>query len=127
MSTTITVPLVPPSPNVLRRQYRHPQAYKRLRETWEHSLAYAVPSATVRCHLLRQASKTRVRVKITVFHSSQYDPDNLTACCKPVLDALRNIGYIHDDAEEWLELAAPQQRSGKNTLERKTVVEIEGV
>jgi hypothetical protein len=35
----LTVPMIPPSGNVLRRQYRHLMAYKRLREAWQRSLS----------------------------------------------------------------------------------------
>jgi hypothetical protein len=118
---TITVPLVPPSLNVLRRKYRNCFVYKKLRTDWEHSLKYAVGSANVVKWLNVQAKHNRMRVKVTIFHGNQYDPDNLVACLKPVLDSLRNIGFIQDDSEKWLELVPPQQfRSG----ERKTVVEL---
>jgi len=42
---TITVPMVPPSPNVMKRKYRHFMAYKRLREDWEKTLLYFTPTS----------------------------------------------------------------------------------
>src|SRR6516164_953856 len=30
--------MVPPSPNELRRKYRHPHAYRRLRDTWQQAI-----------------------------------------------------------------------------------------
>lgn len=125
--TTITVPLVPPSPNELRRKYRTPFAYKRLRETWEHSLQYCVGSAAAMFELRKHAKAGRVRVKITLFHPGEYDPDNLTGCVKPVLDALKNIGYIHDDSKEWLQLVPPEQRGTSSRWDRKTILEIEAI
>jgi Holliday junction resolvase RusA-like endonuclease len=123
---SITVPLVPPSPNVLRRQFRNPHEYKRLREVWEHSLAYAVGSATLKRELQEQAMTRRVRVRITIHHSRRYDEDNIYGSIKPVLDALRNVGYIHDDNRKWIDLEL-RQEDGRNTMERKTVVELEGL
>jgi Holliday junction resolvase RusA-like endonuclease len=122
----ITVPMIPPSPNELRRKYRNPLAYKRLRESWEHSLAYAVPSASDRVALVSTGRNRKVRVKITLFHSGKYDPDNLIGACKPVLDALKNIHYIRDDSDQWLDFALPEQfYSSRGSVQ--TTIDIEEV
>lgn len=120
----ITVPMAPPSPNELRRKYRSPFAYKRLREAWEHALAYAVPSAAEQFALRRMAAY-KVRVKVTVFHSKLYDQDNLTGSLKPVLDALKNIRFLKDDSPEWLELLPVEQYHAKRSQE-ETVIDLFG-
>ena len=105
----ITIPMVPPSPNELRRKYRHPQAYRRLREQWEHDLMYGVSCSRHRQELIKQAKESnRVHVGVAIFHSKPYDPDNLVGSVKPILDALRNLGYIQDDTLEKLDLAVIQ-------------------
>lgn len=37
------------------------------------------------------------------------DDDNLRFSVKPLLDAMKRLGWIRDDAREWLELPAPTQ------------------
>lgn len=119
----ITVPMVPPSPNELRRKYRNPFAYKKLREAWERSLAYAVPSAGEVFALRRLAAAGRVRVKVTVFHPGTYDPDNIVGCLKPVLDALKNIRFLTDDSREWLELLPVEQYRATRS-QAQTVIDL---
>ena len=72
----------------------------------------------------RQADCHKMRVQVSVYHARKYDLDNLWGSQKPVLDALKNIGLIRDDSEEWLQLDAPTQVIGK---ERKTVVTLEAL
>ena len=118
--------MVPPSPNELRRTYRNPFKYKKLREAWEHSLAYAVPSAAEQFALRKQAEKGRVRLKVTVFNSREYDPDNLVGCLKPVLDALKNVRFLRDDSREWLELL-PVEQYRATRAQAQTVIDLEKV
>ena len=122
--TTLTVPLVPPSANALRRKFRHPHSYKKLREVWERSLAYAATNAEERTQLKKQASCFKVRVRVTVTHAGEYDKDNFFAALKPVLDALIRIGYLHDDNSEWMELECEQQTHPRV---KKTTVTIEAL
>lgn len=128
MSWTIEVPLVAPSTNVLRRKYRNPHAYRCLRENWENFLFYFKPHAyrndSPQRMIREAAERARIRVQVTVYHTKKYDRDNLWGSQKPVLDALRNIGFIKDDSDDWIELLMPQQVIGK---ERKTVVTLEAL
>lgn len=120
---TITVPLVPPSPNVLKRKYRDPHAYKALRDQWEHDLAFGVSSSREKLELMTQARRGKVRLDITVHHPGVYDPDNLVGSLKPVLDALRNVGYIFNDTPMWMEFHVEQIK----TTRQKTVIKISPV
>jgi Holliday junction resolvase RusA-like endonuclease len=121
----IVIPMVPPSPNELRRRYRNPHVYKRLREAWERSLLYGVESAAAHQELVKQGQE-RVRVEFTIAHPKPYDPDNAIGCLKPVLDAMRKVGWIRDDSETWLELrTVRQQRSAADAP--STTIEIEPV
>lgn len=128
MSNQIVVHFAPPSPNELRRKYRTPLAYMRLRKNWEEALFYGVGSGRQRAILIEQAQNRRMRARITIYHRREFDPDNLVGCLKPVLDALRVVGYIHDDSSEWLELILPPgQERTLRTRDNKTEIWLEAV
>lgn len=103
---------VPPSPNELRREYRHPQSYRRLRTAWEWMIL-AAPCATHRALLKNAARTNKMHVEVTIYHKKAYDPDNLAGSLKPVLDALKNVGFIKDDSAKSIELVPPKQVIGK--------------
>lgn len=106
----IEVPGIPPSPNELRRKYRNPHAYKRLRERWEHDLAYGLSGGAHQRKALTSESQTRrMAVQVTLYHARLFDADNLTGALKPVLDALVRIHYLKDDGPAWLHLLPTQQ------------------
>ena len=115
----ITVPLVPPSPNELRRKYRNPHVYRKLRKLWEQELFYGASCARHRNELIALAKKSKMTVAITVFHSREFDVDNLAGSQKPILNALKNIHFIRDDSPACIELSPPQQVLSKD---HKTVV-----
>jgi len=106
----IHVPLVPPSPNVLRRKYWHPHAYRRLRMQWENDLFYGTSCARHRQQIIEWAKAGKMCVQIIVKHTRSFDADNLAGCQKPILDALKNIGFLKDDSAESLELLGPRQQ-----------------
>ncbi|MCI0659022.1 MAG: hypothetical protein L0170_18365 [Acidobacteria bacterium] len=104
---------VPPSANQLRgKKYRHPNDYQRLRQTWEWEVAAAL-SAVERALLKAEAEKHCIRVKITIVRRSELDYDNLVGGCKPVVDALKNVGFLKDDSPRWARVEYYQ--AAKNT------------
>lgn len=112
MTFTINVPMIPPSPNAIKRQYRNHHAYKKLRSTWENSLFIATGSAALAREIRTAATLTRkMNVTITVMHKGSYDPDNLTGSVKVVLDAMRNIGFLRNDRAKDIELHVNQDRA----------------
>lgn len=121
--TILEVPDIPPSPNVLKREYRNPHAYKRLRNLWEGMLQCA-PSPHHRIVLVNQAkAEKKLCVQITVYHSRLYDDDNLAGAQKLVLDALVNIGFLGGDSPDRLELL-PAAQIKVPRKELRTVVRI---
>lgn len=98
--------MVPPSPNELWRKYRHPHAYRRLRDSWRQAIV-GMTWPSDRTTLRNSGQKSRMTVQLTIHNSRRYDEDNLQGCQKPVLDALKNLGYIHDDSPQWLSLLSP--------------------
>ena len=127
MDLRLEVAAAAPSPNELRRRYRHWAAYKRLREDWEQRLFLAVPGRQRRAWLRMVVEKRpRVRVEVTVFRKRPLDPDNLTGSLKPVLDGMKNLGLIVDDSKEWIELGPTKQERARGMREA-TVIELEEI
>lgn len=119
----LEVPEIPPSPNVVKRKYRHPMAYKNLRSLWEWVL-FCSPCLHHRKALKEQAKKAgKLEVQITLHHARMYDPDNLAGAQKVVLDALVNIGFIGGDSPDKLHLLPAVQVKCK-AKDQKTVVKI---
>ena len=108
----ITVPMVPPSGNQMRRQYRHPFAYLKLRDSWQRTI-WALAKR-------QPAMEVKAAVKLHVEHGRLYDEDNLIAGCKPILDSLKRLSLIRDDSPEFLELTVTQEKS----RERQTIIEV---
>jgi hypothetical protein len=118
----IRVPMVPPSPNELRRKYRHWQAYARLRRKWEEALKYGVASGRSRHFLEDSAAHYKMRVAVTVHHLRETDPDNLVGSLKPILDALQNIKFLCNDNALHLELVPPKQELCKTVRDCRTEI-----
>lgn len=95
--------MVPPSPNDLRRKYRNRFAYRDLRLLWENHLYHAI-SGRERNELIDFALGHRMEFSMIQYRAKELDPDNLTGSLKPVLDALKNVGFIHDDKKQWIEI-----------------------
>ena len=118
----ITVPMVPPSPNVTRMG--HYMAKYRLRKAWKEALFYGVSCSRHRRQLIDEAKAARqMQVEVCVFHAHVTDDDNMVAALKPVLDGLKILGYIRDDSPECLRLALPVKQI--HSKERKTVIRIQ--
>jgi hypothetical protein len=109
MQFWLNVPMIPPSPNVMRRKYRNHHVYKKLREAWEYALMVAPGSSAVLAGIRKMAvAHERVSVHICIAHASLYDPDNLYGSAKVVLDAMENLRFIKKDNEEHIKLHVTQ-------------------
>ena len=121
MKVSIEIPMIPPSPNVLRRKYRHFAVYKKLRDEWQKALiGFLHPHSR---YVLREAAQTngQAKVFVTVFHKRMFDVDNLVGSMKPILDALVNVGFLRDDDPKHISLHVTQEKA----KEPKTVIGIE--
>lgn len=119
----LEVPDIPPSPNVVKRKYRNPHAYKELRTLWEWALLGSV-GPHHRKMLKDQAKKAgKLQVCIALHHARMYDQDNLQGAQKVVLDALVNIGFLSGDSPDKLNLMTAVQMQCKRA-DAKTVVKI---
>jgi hypothetical protein len=110
----IIVPMVPPSGNVLRRTYRNPHAYRKLRDEWQSTIRFLLPAGS------REVVLGKMNVAIHVEHGRLYDEDNLHSGLKPVIDCLRLLGLIFQDSPKYLDLRVSQERS----IMRQTHIEV---
>lgn len=114
---------IPPSPNVVKREYRNPHKYQRLRKSWEWEL-FTAPAPHHRRALILQAKKPgKLWVQVEMYHARFYDPDNAIGAQKVVLDALVNIHFLAGDSPDKLDLRGVVQLKRPHK-ERKTVVKI---
>jgi Holliday junction resolvase RusA-like endonuclease len=105
-----------PSANVLRRQYRNRFAYKKLRTMVE----WMVRAQALKFPELAEKAKKHRAVTITRCfdkHERAYDPDNLVAGVKPILDALVKEKLLRDDSSKWLSLNVEQRRADVRRVE----------
>lgn len=128
MIFNLHVPMVPPSPNEMRRKYRHPKVYMHLRKVWETSLAAAAGSSDNVRAIREMAKIHKVRVQIIMTFGGKrkgYDPDNVQGSQKVVLDALKNIGFLFDDSKKHIDLLPPRQVDGEHfTTDTLVILEV---
>ena len=122
----LEVPRKVPSHNVLRRKYRNPHAYARLRDSWQKDLFGLIgPKVVVEiCKWHMKEGPFKMRVKfIGRKKGIPYDDDNFIAGCKPVRDCLERLKVIHKDSSEWLEASYEQEKAG--SAREITIIELE--
>lgn len=119
----IEIPRAPATAGELRRRYRHPHAYKDYRNQWQEELMFCLHQPQ-KGKLTKHADQQgKVRLLITIFPKHLWDPDNLTGAMKPLIDAAKHIGYLHDDDPAHLDLEVRQmKRQGARPL---TILEFE--
>ena len=108
MSVTILVMAVPPSHNQLRRKYRHWAVYKKLKAQWMKDIHYGASNPNNRLAIAKLPEKRYVRILIQ--HKRLFDVDNAYASCKPILDAMVELGYLKDDSPDFLDLRVEQEK-----------------
>lgn len=120
---TLEVRAVPPSPNELRRKFRNPHAYKKLRGAWEWALLGSLGPHHRQALILLAKTAPKLRVQITFHHSREFDPDNLGGTQKIILDALTNIHFLAGDSAKEIELL-PAAQVKCMRKDQKTVIKI---
>lgn len=117
MKVKITVPRSTESNNELKRKYRNQHVYRKLRESWQRDIYILTKKQDVRDLRAHVDLQTRVKVSIHTLRSKLLDRDNLFGGIKPCLDAIKNLGFIVDDREEFCLLDVTQERNpGKFTF-----------
>jgi hypothetical protein len=121
VSYTITIPgNVPSSLNEVLRMSHHEK--KREREMWENAIFVVLGRERAKNLRFNAAAGLRMRVKITIHNSRQYDDDNMHGACKILFDAIRLLELIHDDRQEYLEQVVAQEKCPRKL--KHTVIEI---
>lgn len=78
-------------------------------QDWEKDIWFGGASAQFQGPATERCAVRIVRV-VPNHHRFIRDQDNLYGACKPVLDALKRLRLIVDDAQAWLYLPPPEQR-----------------
>jgi len=92
---------VPKSPNTLYAWHWSTRA--RDKKAWRHGLQAVLGIPAHRY-------QGRVHLRIMLFTKRLMDPDNLTGAMKPVIDGLRDLGWLFDDDAAHLSLVVMQYR-----------------
>jgi hypothetical protein len=113
MSVTVPVPGIPP--NITnRRIYKNPFEYKKMRDSFRHTIYYLVTGRD-RAWLTAMANlRKRMRLDVTLMHKRLYDVDAKVTCLKPILDSMVTLGFLAGDTEELLELNVTQEKINAN-------------
>jgi len=116
---TLEIPRIPISPNYIRG--KHWRVRHRESKLWNEEVYYAVHQARVH----RDAPYQKAKVVIERRSRGELDKDNLYACVKPVIDALRYAHVLVDDSPDHLELEVTQTRHHK--LPPRTLIKIQPI
>jgi hypothetical protein len=96
------------SANELRRKYRSPFTYAKLRDEWGWEL-FAAATLKQRTALKAMAtSGKRIWIEITVQHTRLFDRDNLWSSVKPLLDSMVQLRWLAGDSEKHIDLLVVQ-------------------
>lgn len=106
IETDIFIPKVVKSLNKFKG--RHWASYKKIKDGWHHDLGFIIRRG--------HHNNRKRRAMIISYHAGAkfYDPDNHKAGCKPILDTLKDMGWIKDDNANWFNCRYSQRRSGND-------------
>lgn len=109
----IVVPRATPSVNEWHG--RHWSRYHKRRKVWMDEFGLAFGHVTRRAAATLPA-KPAGRRSVTVTRlmepgDRRFDLENLVAGCKPIIDALKRLGVLHNDSPRWLEHHAEQRHA----------------
>lgn len=63
-----------------------------------------------------QKQRGKIKLGIAIYHPRMFDKDNMYRSVKPLVDAIKNLGWIEDDSEELLDLEVLQFRGNYDVL-----------
>jgi len=112
----LEIPRVPETPNnFLGFHWRHRQRNSAL---WQQEISYALVG--------RRPPEPYAKARVSIERCSrgEMDPDNLVACVKPIIDALRYACVLVDDSPKHLVLQVSQTRCPRK-LTPHTKIEID--
>lgn len=84
---------------------RHWSYYNRCKKLWVRDLAWYIPARP-------RISQFRNIEIISYQPGRLFDADNHQGGCKPVIDAIKLLGWIRDDSVKWIRCAYDQKKVG---------------
>lgn len=117
----LEIPGVPPSPNASSGQHWGTIARSRTKFRGDAKLL-ALPFVRARGQPLDRA---RITVTIVRRGGRPFDPDNIMALVKPVIDGIVDAHLLRDDGPRYVEYAPAQQRLGPCKMTIIELVEID--
>ena len=115
----LTIPRIPKSPNRGRGVIGWSiwSSARKERDVWRAELAFAL--RTTFGFKGWNHNNRRRRVVITQYRKRLLDKDNLYTSVKRLVDAMRDLQFIKQDSERWVDLKALQEKSAE---ERTTIL-----
>lgn len=95
---------------------------KREREMWEKAIVVLLGREATQDLRVLASLDRRMRVAVTICNPRRYDDDNAHGACKVVFDAIRNLGLVRDDREEFMEQVVRQEKCAGR--QKCTLIEI---
>ena len=99
---------VPASLNQVMRWNPHRKRRERL--MWMKAIHALLGGPTMVQLITLARNETRMRVRVTICNPRRYDKDNAYGACKIVFDAIRNLGLVYDDREEFMDQIVEQEK-----------------
>jgi len=122
-TVTITIPRVPMHANEILRVHR--LVRWKLKFGWiDEFFAYLGYQPRKQIRLVAKESRMKVTILI-LWPTRRADPDNLKACVKPVVDAMRHMRLITNDSPPWLDLIVEQDLAQQVGQSPRTIIQIE--
>ena len=100
----VFIPMRTPSMNKFKGGWK--VYHYRYKMPWKNALAFFFTK--------KAKEKVPRNVVITTYHDKFYDKDNHIGGCKPIIDALRDLGWIWNDSIKWIEAKYFQKKVGED-------------
>lgn len=122
--TTITLAGAPLSTNQLERLHWAVKRKMRSRLAWEIRFALLDAGYDVPREIPPPKPQPKMSVKIRAYRKRRLDPDNAFGGVKVIIDAMRDVGLLHNDSPRWIALDVEQFVDAQNI---RTEIDLEPI
>lgn len=105
---SIRIEAVPPSANKYQRMH---WAVKKKLRTRFHAELFVASLESGKFGYPHAKMRVQINVHSKGATARRLDPDNLWGGCKPLIDAMRDVGLIRNDSPKWLDLGVSEIRT----------------
>jgi hypothetical protein len=110
---------LPTQNEIINSSKAHWTNYREMKNTWEDTVAWYAEKSQIPFF-------QSVKLKITYYRTNKrYDPDNIVAAKKIILDGLQNVGVLENDG--WKEIKGFNEKWEVDKEEPRTEIIFEGV